>query len=55
MPLSDEDWQPVPFLRLLVFRKGSKVFEGTRESVQYFDPEENYEYNNHNEYEYSVL
>lgn len=54
-PLSDEDWQPVPFLRLLVFREGRKVFEGTRESVQYFDPEENYEYNNHNEYEYSVL
>lgn len=54
-PLSDEDWQPVPFLRLLVFREGRLIFEGSRESTQYFDPEENYEYNNFNKYEYAAL
>ena len=54
-PLTDEDWQPVPFLRLLVFRDGKQVFEGESRSQQYFDPEENYEYNNCNEYEYAAL
>ena len=54
-PISEEDWQPVPFLRLLVFREGRKIFEGSKRSLQYFDPEENYEYNNHTKYEYAVL
>lgn len=54
-PISEEDWKLVPFLHLLVFHKGKKVFEGSKESKQYFDPEENYEYNNYVEYEYSVL
>lgn len=54
-PLTEEDWQPVPFLRLLVFHEGRLVFEGEKRSTEYFDPEENYEYNNYNEYEYAAL
>lgn len=45
-PLSDEDWQLVPFLRLQVYRKGHLVYTGTHESEEYFDPVKDYEYRN---------
>ena len=45
-PLSDEDWQLVPFLRLQVYREGHLVYTGTHESEEYFDPVKDYEYRN---------
>lgn len=45
-PLDDTPWQPVPFLQLLIYREGRLVFQGKGESLEYFDPEENYEYRN---------
>ena len=45
-PLSDEDWRPVPFLRLQVYREGHLVYTGTHESQEYFDPVKDYEYRN---------
>lgn len=45
-PLDDGAWQPVPFLQLLVYRKGRLVFQGEGKSREYIDPEENYEYKN---------
>ena len=54
-PLTVEDWQPVPFLRLLVFREGELIFEGEKRSQQYYDRAGINEYNNYNEYEYAVL
>lgn len=46
LPLSDEDWQPVPFLQLQVYREGHLVYSGTHQSQEYFDPEKDYEYRN---------
>ncbi|MGM9813192.1 MAG: class II glutamine amidotransferase [Muribaculaceae bacterium] len=45
-PIGDGDWQPVPFLQLLVYRCGRLVYQGCGGSQEYFDPEENYEYKN---------
>lgn len=45
-PLDNSGWEPVPFLRLLVYREGRLVFVGQGGSKEYFDPEENYEYKN---------
>ena len=46
VPLDNENWEPVPFLRLQVYREGQPVYQGTRLSQQYFDPEKDYEYKN---------
>lgn len=40
-PLDQEDWQPVPFTRLLVYREGSLIREGTEHHREYVDSEEN--------------
>lgn len=40
-PLSDEDWEPVPFTRLLAYKDGKLVFEGTNHGNEYIDNEEN--------------
>lgn len=40
-PLSDEQWEPVPFTRLLAYEEGSKIFEGTDHRNEYVDNEEN--------------
>lgn len=38
------EWQPLPFLRLVVYRDGQEVYTGIPLSQEYFDPEENFEY-----------
>lgn len=40
-PLSEEEWRPVPFTTLLVYRKGSLVFTGRDHGNEYVDNEEN--------------
>jgi glutamine amidotransferase len=40
-PLSEEDWKLVPFTRLLAYKEGQKVFEGTNHQNEYIDSEEN--------------
>lgn len=40
-PLNDEDWKPVPFTRLLAYKDGELVFEGTNHGNEYIDNEEN--------------
>lgn len=40
-PVSDEDWQPVPFTRLLVYRDGRQVYEGQQHDHVYVEDEEN--------------
>lgn len=40
-PLSGEDWKPVPFTRLLAYKNGELVFEGTNHGNEYIDNEEN--------------
>lgn len=45
-PLDDGPWQPVPFLRLTVYRSGRLVYQGPSHSHEYFDPEKDYEYKN---------
>ena len=42
--LPAEDWQPLPFLRLMVYQGGETVYTGAPLSQEYFDSEENYEY-----------
>lgn len=39
-PLSREDWKPVPFTRLMAYKDGKVVFEGTNHGNEYFDSEE---------------
>lgn len=39
-PLSDEPWQPFPFLKLMAFRDGQLVAEGCGESEEYIETEE---------------
>ena len=46
VPLDSESWEPVPFLTLQVYCEGQLVYQGTRLSQQYFDPEKDYEYKN---------
>lgn len=40
-PLSDEAWKPVPFTRLLAYREGQLVLEGTNHENEYIESEEN--------------
>lgn len=40
-PLSDEDWKPVPFMRLLAYQEGHLVLEGTKHQNEYIESEEN--------------
>lgn len=40
-PLSEEDWEPVPFTKLVVYREGTRVFTGTEHGNEYIDNEEN--------------
>lgn len=40
-PLSREDWKPVPFTRLLAYKDGELMFEGTNHKNEYIDSEEN--------------
>lgn len=39
--LSQEEWQPVPFMTLLGYQEGRLVFEGTNHGNEYFETEEN--------------
>ena len=39
-PLSDEDWQPLPFTQLLAFNKGKLIRAGTVHNHEYFESEE---------------
>lgn len=39
VPLSKEDWQPVPFTTLLAYREGKRVMTGTNHGNQYLDNE----------------
>ncbi len=39
-PLGIKRWEPVPFCRLLAYRRGRLVFEGTRHENEFFDSEE---------------
>lgn len=40
VPLSDEEWQPLPFTRLLAFYKGELIKTGTNHNHEYFESEE---------------
>lgn len=40
-PLSQEDWKPIPFTRLLAFCDGEIIFEGTNHKNEYIESEEN--------------
>jgi glutamine amidotransferase len=40
LPLSDENWQPVPFGQLLVFSKGKLIKTGTEHHHEYIHSEE---------------
>lgn len=40
-PLSEEEWKPVPFTTLLVYRNGKLVFTGTNHGNEYVVNEEN--------------
>ena len=44
VPLDGEYWQPVPFTRLLAYKDGKLVFEGTNHGNEYVDREENLKY-----------
>ena len=44
VPLSEEDWRPVPFAQLLAYREGKLVFAGTKHGKEYVDNEENLRY-----------
>lgn len=39
-PISDEDWQPVPFTRLLAFYKGKLIKSGESHNREYIESEE---------------
>lgn len=43
-PLSQENWEPLPFTRLLAFQDGELVFEGTNHNNEYIESEENLKY-----------
>ncbi|NCB93849.1 MAG: class II glutamine amidotransferase [Clostridia bacterium] len=43
-PLSKEDWKPVGFARLLAYREGKLVFEGTAHGHRYTDNGDNMKY-----------
>ena len=40
VPLSEEEWQPVPFTRLLAYYKGRLIKTGTNHNNEYFESEE---------------
>ena len=40
-PLSEEDWYPVTFTTLLVYKMGRLIFTGTNHGNEYKDSEEN--------------
>lgn len=40
VPLSDEEWQPLPFTRLLAYHKGNLIKTGTDHGHEYFESEE---------------
>lgn len=40
-PLSMEEWKPLPFTRLLAYKDGELLYEGTNHKNEYFDSEEN--------------
>lgn len=40
-PVSGEDWQPVPFTRVLAYRDGALLYTGTNHKNEYEDSEEN--------------
>lgn len=44
VPLSEEEWKPVPFTQLLAYREGKQVFAGTKHGAEYVDREENLRY-----------
>ncbi len=52
LPLDNEDWQPVPFLQLQVFKQGELVWQGMHRSQQFFDKEKDWEYKN---FDYATL
>ena len=39
-PLSRENWKPVPFTRLMVYKEGKIIYEGKSHGNEYFDNEE---------------
>ena len=39
-PLSEEEWQPMPFTRLLAYYKGKLIKTGTNHENEYFESEE---------------
>lgn len=41
VPLSGEEWKPVPFTRLLAYKSGERFLEGTDHQNEYVDNEEN--------------
>ncbi len=51
-PLDNGNWQPVPFLQLLVYRQGELTWQGKQRSQQFFDKEKDWEYKN---FDYSTL
>ncbi|SDB02443.1 class II glutamine amidotransferase [Eubacterium oxidoreducens] len=40
-PFTNEEWQPVPFTRLLIYKDGKLVYEGQNHNNEYLDSEEN--------------
>lgn len=40
-PLTEENWQPVPFTTLLAYRDGRQLFQGTNHGNEYIESEEN--------------
>lgn len=40
-PLSEEEWQPVPFTTLLAYQEGRQIAIGTNHEKEYIDNEEN--------------
>lgn len=41
LPLSHENWKPLPFMQLLAYRDGKQVLAGTKHQNEYFESEEN--------------
>ncbi len=44
VPLTKENWQPVPFAQMLAYRQGQLAYEGTKHGKEYFDSEDNLKY-----------
>lgn len=40
VPLDDGVWEPVPMMQLLAYRDGKLVFEGTRHTFEYRNPDQ---------------